>query len=325
MQNQMTTISTPIPNHPHTIHTTFTTANNLNHNYSTKRVNNNNNNNNKNKNVLLRVNGAGQACAACKYQRRKCAPDCVLAPYFPHDRQRQFLNAHKLFGVSNITKIIRHLDQPLKDEAMRTIIFQSDVRANDPVGGCYRIIRDLQRHIDYCKAELDIVLHQLAYCRAQAVAAAASEQQILADHHATEESFNDNNCDGVVNQADPLVNNNASSYDQQTVDYHPHSYYNHTSCQKGEDDQQYDEIQDGQLDLADINFPWSLHEQESTSTSAPNSLMKQLSVYDQCDNIKPILEGISGFGGEGLSFEHDQAFDQHSYSTREHSPIEGRE
>ncbi|KAK4365627.1 hypothetical protein RND71_013507 [Anisodus tanguticus] len=332
MQNQMTSFSTPnnIPIHHHQAPHTFITDHNLNHKY-TKRVHNNNNNNNNdnNKNVLLRVSGAGQACAACKYQRRKCAPDCVLAPYFPHDRQRQFLNAHKLFGVSNITKIIRHLDQPLKDEAMRTIIFQSDVRANDPVGGCYRIIRDLQHHIDYCKAELDIVLHQLAYCRAQAVAAAASEQQqILGDHHATDQaSFNDNNCDGVVNQADPSVNNNnnASSYEQPIDQYHPHdSYYNHPRCQQAEDDQQYDEIQDGQLDLADINFPWSLHEQESTSTSAPNSMMKQLSVNDPCDNIKPILEGISGFGEEGLSFEHDQTFDQHSYSTREQSPIEGR-
>jgi|UniRef100_A0A2N9HL91 hypothetical protein len=113
-------------------------------------------------------NGTTQACAACKYQRRKCATDCILAPYFPHDRQRQFLNAHKLFGVSNITKIIKNLNQPDKDEAMRTIIFQSDVRANDPVGGCYRIIRELQRLIEYNKAELDIVLHQLAICRAQA-------------------------------------------------------------------------------------------------------------------------------------------------------------
>ncbi|XP_031263451.1 LOB domain-containing protein 22 [Pistacia vera] len=109
-----------------------------------------------------------QACAACKYQRRKCAPDCILAPYFPHDRQRQFLNAHKLFGVSNITKIIKNLEPPEKDEAMRTIIFQSDVRASDPVGGCYRIIRELQRQIELNKAELELVLHQVAICRAQA-------------------------------------------------------------------------------------------------------------------------------------------------------------
>lgn len=113
-------------------------------------------------------NNTTQACAACKYQRRKCAPDCILAPYFPHDKQRQFLNAHKLFGVSNINKIIKYLDPPLKDQAMRTIIFQSDMRANDPVGGCYKYIQDLQAQIEYCKAELDLVHQQLALFRAQA-------------------------------------------------------------------------------------------------------------------------------------------------------------
>ncbi|KAL2234799.1 UNVERIFIED_CONTAM: LOB domain-containing protein 22 [Sesamum indicum] len=109
-----------------------------------------------------------QACAACKYQRRKCASDCILAPYFPHDRQRQFLNAHRLFGVSNIVKIIRHLDPPARDHAMRTIIFQSEARAADPVGGCYRIIRELEQQISLVKAELEIVLHQLTLCRAAA-------------------------------------------------------------------------------------------------------------------------------------------------------------
>ncbi|KAK8514229.1 hypothetical protein V6N12_008942 [Hibiscus sabdariffa] len=50
---------------------------------------------------------------------------------------------------------------------MHTIVFQSDARANDPVGGCYRIIQELQRQIEYSQAELDLVLHQLAICRTQ--------------------------------------------------------------------------------------------------------------------------------------------------------------
>lgn len=116
--------------------------------------------------------GQTQACAACKFQRRKCAPDCILAPYFPHDRTRQFQNAHKLFGVSNITKIIKNLGPLEKDEAMRTIIYQSDARAYDPVGGCFSIIRDLQRQIDLCQAELDLVLRQLEFFRQQEAAAA---------------------------------------------------------------------------------------------------------------------------------------------------------
>ncbi|CAL1399694.1 unnamed protein product [Linum trigynum] len=137
---------------------TSTSNNSYNKTDAKHRIGNNNNNS----------NGSTPACAACKYQRRKCAPDCVLAPYFPHDRQRQFLNAHKLFGVRKITKIIENLSTPAeKDEAMRAIIIQSDVRASDPVGGCYRIIRELQRQIEYGEAELALVLHQLHICRQQ--------------------------------------------------------------------------------------------------------------------------------------------------------------
>ncbi|XP_077211466.1 LOB domain-containing protein 22-like isoform X2 [Tasmannia lanceolata] len=116
-------------------------------------------------------NGSGsgtQACAACKYQRRKCAPQCVLAPYFPPDQQRQFLNAHKLFGVSNILKIIKHLAPVQKPEAMKSIIFESDARARDPVGGSYKIIVELQRQIDNYSAELQLVNRQLQICRDQA-------------------------------------------------------------------------------------------------------------------------------------------------------------
>ncbi|XAR49938.1 hypothetical protein NMG60_11004124 [Bertholletia excelsa] len=124
-----------------------------------------------------RVNGT-QACAACKYRRSKCASDCILAPYFPHDRHHQFRNAHKLFGVSNITKIIQNLDPQQKDAAMQTIIYQSDVRAADPVGGCFRIIQDLSHQIEVARAELDLVLQQLALCRAFAAAAAAPAQPL---------------------------------------------------------------------------------------------------------------------------------------------------
>ncbi|MBA0851763.1 hypothetical protein Goshw_025468 [Gossypium schwendimanii] len=84
---------------------------------------------------------------------------------FLHDRQRQFQNAHKLFGVSKITKIIKNFNPPEKDIVMHTIVFQSDTQANDSVGGCYRIIQELPHQIEYSQAELKLVLHQLAICQ----------------------------------------------------------------------------------------------------------------------------------------------------------------
>ncbi|XP_022720798.1 LOB domain-containing protein 22-like [Durio zibethinus] len=157
-------------------------------------------------------NGTTQACAACKYQRRKCAPDCILAPYFPHDRQRQFQNAHKLFGVSNISKIIKALNPPEKDIAMRTIVFQSDARANDPVGGCYRIIQELQRQIEYSQAELDLVFHQLAICRAQA-AHQQQQQQLQTSHLQMQEpAAGDSTLGCEMVNPDPLTTYNSNYY-----------------------------------------------------------------------------------------------------------------
>ncbi|GFZ17218.1 LOB domain-containing protein 22 [Actinidia rufa] len=111
------------------------------------------------------VTTGSQACAACKYQRRKCAPDCILAPYFPPNEQKQFLNAHKLFGVSNIVKVLNHVKPLERETAMKSLIFHANVRAHDPVGGCSRIIRNLQHQIFESKTELAITLRQLALCR----------------------------------------------------------------------------------------------------------------------------------------------------------------
>ncbi|CAL8132377.1 unnamed protein product [Prunus armeniaca] len=46
------------------------------------------------------------ASASCKHQRRKCDETCEMAAYFPASRYSEFQNAHKIFGVSNIQKIM---------------------------------------------------------------------------------------------------------------------------------------------------------------------------------------------------------------------------
>ncbi|KAH0468561.1 hypothetical protein IEQ34_003594 [Dendrobium chrysotoxum] len=110
---------------------------------------------------------ASSACAACKYQRRRCTPDCTLAPHFPANNPRQFLNVHRLFGVSNILKILKTVDPHLHKEAMASIIFQSNARARDPVGGCYGIILELQHQHELLASELQYVVNQIATYRAQ--------------------------------------------------------------------------------------------------------------------------------------------------------------
>ncbi|XP_057459713.1 LOB domain-containing protein 27-like [Actinidia eriantha] len=111
--------------------------------------------------------GTSQACAACKYQRRRCSSECPLAPYFPPDQPKMFQNAHKLFGVSNILKILKQLNTVQKMEAMRSIIYQANIRDRFPVHGCCWVMSQLQYQIQQAEEELYAVLTQIAFFQQQ--------------------------------------------------------------------------------------------------------------------------------------------------------------
>ncbi|WCJ29599.1 LOB domain-containing protein 22 [Euphorbia peplus] len=109
-----------------------------------------------------KTSAVSHACAACKYQRRKCKPDCLLAPFFPASSHLDFLAVHKLFGVSNILKTIRSFDSPPdKQAAVKSMIFHAKSRAADPVGGCYRIICQLKNQISFYEKQLLHVRQQV--------------------------------------------------------------------------------------------------------------------------------------------------------------------
>jgi hypothetical protein len=108
---------------------------------------------------------AYKSCAACKYQRRKCSKDCPLAPYFPGDKPKIFANAHRLFGVSNILTILKVVKDEDKDEAMKSIIFESDIRARFQTHGCLGVIKMYESALKECIKELDDVERLLDYCK----------------------------------------------------------------------------------------------------------------------------------------------------------------
>ncbi|EOA25068.1 hypothetical protein CARUB_v10018376mg [Capsella rubella] len=118
--------------------------------------------------VLMTLKGGTSgACAACKYQRRRCAADCPLAPYFPAEQPKLFQNVHRLFGVRSIVKILERLDETQKPEAMKSIIFQSYVRDRSPVHGCLGVTQQLQYMIWLAEEELKAVNSQLQLYRSQ--------------------------------------------------------------------------------------------------------------------------------------------------------------
>lgn len=106
---------------------------------------------------------SSHACAACKHQRRRCQPDCILAPFFPADQPDIFINAHRLFGVSNITKLLKSIDVREHRDAMNSIIFHSDCRARYPVGGCLDVIKNLQNKLDVYNAQLAFLNERIAF------------------------------------------------------------------------------------------------------------------------------------------------------------------
>jgi hypothetical protein len=56
-------------------------------------------------------------CAACKLLRRRCAQECPFSPYFsPHEPQK-FASVHKVFGASNVSKMLmvsKHIHRQCK-------------------------------------------------------------------------------------------------------------------------------------------------------------------------------------------------------------------
>ncbi|EFJ10814.1 hypothetical protein SELMODRAFT_59650, partial [Selaginella moellendorffii] len=93
-------------------------------------------------------------CAACRFQRRRCSPACPLAKYFPASENQRFMNCKKLFGVSNMLRLLNQVLVKDRDETMQSLMFEADVREQDPVHGCMGIICMLEQQLDKLRREL---------------------------------------------------------------------------------------------------------------------------------------------------------------------------
>ncbi|KAI3524852.1 hypothetical protein L1887_03519 [Cichorium endivia] len=99
-------------------------------------------------------------CAVCKYFRRRCPSDCIFSPHFPPNNPQRFTCVHRIYGASNIGKMLEEL--PIEDRviAVETLYYEAKCRIQDPVYGCVGLISWLQQ-------ELNIAQSQLAKTRAE--------------------------------------------------------------------------------------------------------------------------------------------------------------
>ncbi|KAJ9696890.1 hypothetical protein PVL29_008891 [Vitis rotundifolia] len=109
------------------------------------------------------ASGSGSPCGACKFLRRKCASDCVFAPYFCSEQgPARFAAIHKVFGASNVSKLLLHVPVADRCEAVVTIAYEAQARIRDPVYGCVAHIFALQQQVACLQAQLMQLKAQLA-------------------------------------------------------------------------------------------------------------------------------------------------------------------
>ncbi|KZV33947.1 LOB domain-containing protein 20 [Dorcoceras hygrometricum] len=104
----------------------------------------------------------GAPCGACKFLRRKCVSGCVFAPHFASDQgAARFAAVHKVFGASNVSKLLLHIPANRRHDAVVTIGYEAQARLSDPVYGCVSTIMALQQQVSSLQAELSMVQTQL--------------------------------------------------------------------------------------------------------------------------------------------------------------------
>ncbi|KAG6519857.1 LOB domain-containing protein 4-like [Zingiber officinale] len=119
-----------------------------------------------------RQSAAASPCAACKLLRRRCVQGCVFAPHFPAEEPRKFACVHKVFGASNVSKLLQEMAEQHRGDAVRSLVFEADARVRDPVYGCVALISSLHRQIQSLQAQLALSQAHILHLRMRRTAAA---------------------------------------------------------------------------------------------------------------------------------------------------------
>lgn len=104
-------------------------------------------------------------CAACKLLRRRCAQECPFSPYFsPHEPQK-FASVHKVFGASNVSKMLMEVPESQRADAANSLVYEANVRLRDPVYGCMGAISTLQQQVQVLQVELNSIRAEILKCK----------------------------------------------------------------------------------------------------------------------------------------------------------------
>ncbi|KAL5204627.1 hypothetical protein ABZP36_009498 [Zizania latifolia] len=103
-------------------------------------------------------------CASCKLLRRRCAPGCVFAPYFPAEEAQRFAMVHRVFGASNVSKMLQEVAPARRADAVSSLVYEASARVRDPVYGCVAAISSLQQQVSQLQMQLALAHAEILIC-----------------------------------------------------------------------------------------------------------------------------------------------------------------
>ncbi|KAF7119496.1 hypothetical protein RHSIM_Rhsim13G0065100 [Rhododendron simsii] len=101
--------------------------------------------------------GGSSPCASCKLLRRRCAKDCVFAPYFPPDDPHKFAIVHKELPLHQ------------RSDAVSSLVFEANARMRDPVYGCVGAISFLQNQVSQLQMQLAVAQAEILCIQMQQI------------------------------------------------------------------------------------------------------------------------------------------------------------
>ncbi|XP_045787317.1 LOB domain-containing protein 15-like isoform X1 [Trifolium pratense] len=117
-------------------------------------------------------------CAACKLLRRRCAEECPFSPYFSPHEPHKFAAVHKVFGASNVSKLLLEVPEGQRADAANSMVYEANLRLRDPVYGCMGAISTLQQQVQSLQAELHAIRAEILKYKYREAASFISSQQV---------------------------------------------------------------------------------------------------------------------------------------------------
>ncbi|KAH0889244.1 hypothetical protein HID58_051673, partial [Brassica napus] len=130
--------------------------------------------------IKVDMRGPGSSpCASCKLLRRRCAKECIFAPYFPPDDPHKFAIVHKVFGASNVSKMLQELPVHQRADAVNSLVFEANARVRDPVYGCVGAISYLQNQVTQLQMQLAVAQTEILCIQMQHEPALQSHHEVF--------------------------------------------------------------------------------------------------------------------------------------------------